>query len=197
MNSFCFSLLLAFLLLCAIPASAQSNFSFWLGETAVSPGGGKGEWGTSVGANGKFNITDILLIRGQFNVDRAQLLNQVYPGFNGGQTVTFISLGAGPELAFGTRDYDIFFHLTPHGTIRSVSRIVTEGGTDRVWSLTRFSMGVLTGVGFEVFLSDNIGFELQGQYDVFNFDGSDTDPKYTGARGLAGVQFYLGRNFLR
>ncbi len=176
---------------------AQSNFSFWFGGSAVYFGDSKINWGTSVGTNGKFNISDLLLVRGQFNVDRIQMKDAGLSDFKGSQTVTFICLGAGPEIGIGTRDFNFLFHITPHGTIRTTSRTLTENGKDRIWSLTNFSMGLVGGFGFEAFVTDNIGFELQTQYDTYNFDGTDADPFYKGMRAFAGVQFYLGRNFLR
>lgn len=190
---------LALMLLTGAPGAlrAQSNFSFWMGGTATYFGSSAINWGTTVGANGKFNVTDIFLVRGQFNVDRVQLRDISLPDFHGSQTVTFICLGTGPEIGIGNRDFDFLAHITPHGTIRTTSRIVTENGKERVWSLTQFSMGLVAGFGFEAFITNNLGVELQAQYDTYNFDGTDIDPHYKGLRALAGVQFYLGRNFLR
>jgi hypothetical protein len=186
------------LLACAPGAlRAQSNFSFWMGGTATYFSSSAINWGTSVGANGKFNVTDIFLVRGQFNVDRVQLHDITLPDFQGTQTVSFVCLGAGPEIGLGNRDFDFLAHITPHGTIRTTSRIVTENGKERVWSLTQFSMGLVAGFGFEAFITDNLGVELQTQYDTYNFEGTEVDPFYKSIRALVGVQFYLGRNFLR
>jgi hypothetical protein len=190
-------LLVAGLLLAAAPLRAQSNFAFWVGGTQLSYHNGPSSWGTSVGATGKFNITPIFLLRGQFNVDRVQFQNAGLPEYDGTQTMTFIGLGTGPEIAVGWGDVDLLAHVTLHGDIRSVSRILDDNGAERVWKLTRFSMGVLAGAGFEAYITDNIGFETQAQYDIFNFDATPIDPHWYGLRISAGVQFYLGRNFIR
>lgn len=150
-----------------------------------------------MGATGKFNVTPIFLLRGQFNVDRIQLEHVSLPDFNGTQTMSFVCLGMGPELGVGGRDFTILAHLTIHGDIRTVSRILQENGNERVWKLTRFSLGVLGGAGFEFYITDNIGVEAQAQYDIFNFDHTALDPTWRALRLSAGVQFYLGMNFER
>lgn len=193
--------LLGFAIVLGAPGSilhAQSNFSFWVGGTGVYYDDKPLQFGTSVGANGKFNFTDLLLVRGQFNVDRIQMQDVRLPDFEGNQTVTFISLGAGPEIAAGTKDFEVLAHITPHGNIRTTSRILTgDDGQPKVWSLTRFSLGLIGGVGFQAYFTDNVGFEIQLQYDIYNFDETELDPGFRGLRALMGVQFYLGRNYLR
>jgi Outer membrane protein beta-barrel domain len=176
---------------------AQSNFAFWMGGTLLRQENGIENWGTSVGATGKFNVTPVFLLRGQFNVDRIQMQNIELPDFTGTQTMSFVSLGMGPELEVGGKDFGILAHVTLHGTIRTVSRILEENGRERVWQLTRFSLGVLGGAGFEAYITDNLGFEAQAQYDIFNFDATPQDPHWHALRVSAGVQFYLGRNFER
>ena len=122
----------------------------------------------------------------------------VLPDFQGAQTETFVCLGFGAELAAGTRDFNFFGYATPHGTIRTMSRILTDdAGNPRVWVLKRASLGVVFGFGFEAYVTDNIGFEMQTQYDIYHFDYTDLDPIARGLRATVGVQFYLGRNFVR
>lgn len=179
-------------------ARAQSNFSFWLGGTGLYFDDTPINWGTSVGTTAKFNVLSHLLLRAQFNVDRVQLKDLELSDFTGTQTNTYVSVGFGGEFAMGTRDFNVFAHVTPHGSIRTVSRILPlDDGGEHLWTLRRFSLGVNFGLGFEAYLTDNIGFEMQAQYDIFNLDHSDVDPVARGLRSLVGVQFYLGRNFAR
>jgi hypothetical protein len=178
-------------------AGAQSNFAFWVGGTRLSYPGGVGNWGTSVGATGKFNVTTNFLLRGQFNVDRVQVSDINLPDFKGTQTMSFVCLGMGPEIGFGGKDFTFLAHVTIHGDIRTVSRILVENDKERVWKLTRFSLGLAGGAGFEFYITDNIGVELQAQYDVFNLDATALDPHWHALRVATGVQFYLGRNFER
>jgi hypothetical protein len=182
----------------SIDARAQTNFSFFLGATSLSTDANPSAvLGASVGLTTKFNIVEILRIRSQIYVDRVQVEAEA-GGMQRDESVTMVCLGFGAEAAFGGRDVDVFVNATPHGTIRTSFRTTERSdGTVEVANLTRFSLGIVFGAGFEVFITDNIGFELQGQYDIFNFDHSETDPVHRGVRGLAGVQFYLGRNFAR
>lgn len=178
---------------------AQTNFSFFLGATALeSENSPKRSLGASVGLTTKFNVLELLRIRSQIHVDKVQVDEVVSGSWHGRESVTMVCFGVGAELAVGGRDLDVFINVTPHGTIRTAFR--TEDRVDgavRVDNLTRFSIGMVFGLGFEAFITDNIGFELQGQYDIYNFDHSEIDPIHKGLRGLAGVQFYLGRNFAR
>jgi len=176
---------------------AQSNFAFWLGGTGLYHGVEQLSWGTSVGMTAKFNVTPIFLLRSQFNVDRIQYQDAGLPDYDGAQTMTFVCLGTGPEIEFGGRDFNVLAHVTIFGDIRTVSRILQEDGKEKVWMLTRCSMGVLSGFGVEAYITDNIGVELQGQYTIFNLDGTTLDPTWRGVRVAAGVQFLLGRNFVR
>jgi hypothetical protein len=194
----CALLAMAFMAIAGgMPLRAQSNFAFWLGGTRLGYKDGVESWGTSVGATGKFNVTPMFLLRGQFNVDRVQLQNANLPDFKGTQTMSFVCLGMGPEIGVGGRDFTILAHVTFHGDIRTVSRILQENGNERVWKLTRFSLGVLAGAGFEFYITDNIGVEVQAQYDIFNLDTTPLDPSWRALRLSSGVQFYLGRNFER
>jgi hypothetical protein len=180
-------------------ARAQSNFAFWVGGTGVYYDHNDINWGTSVGVTAKFNVTRLLLLRTQFNVDRIHMQDVDFEDFDGDQTVTFVCFGLGPEIAYGGRDFNVFTHLTVHSTIRTMSRILTdEENRESVWELTRASVGLIGAVGFEAFITDNIGLEGQGQYDIYSFDHTPgIDPRYIGLRAIVGVQFYLGRNFAR
>jgi hypothetical protein len=185
--------------LSAAPLRAQTNFSFFLGATALaSDNSAKTDLGASVGLITKFNVLELIRLRGQVHVDKIPVEEVTSGAFHGGESVTMVCFGFGAELAVGGRDVDVFVSATPHGTIRTAFRTVdADDGSVHVGNLTRFSIGIVFGGGFEVFITDNIGFELQAQYDIFNFDHDETDPIYTGVRGLAGLQFYLGRNFAR
>lgn len=183
----------------AVPLRAQTNFSFFLGATALetehSP---QTSYGASIGLITKFNVVELVRLRGQIHVDKVQIDEVTRGAFEGRESVTMVCFGFGGELAAGGRDLDAFVNVTPHGTIRTAFRTQNRDDTTvHVDNLTRFSIGVVVGAGFEVFITDNIGFELQAQYDIFNFDHDETDPRYTGVRGFAGLQFYLGRNFAR
>ncbi|HVK37393.1 MAG TPA: hypothetical protein VNA88_02590 [Candidatus Kapabacteria bacterium] len=189
----------AMALLAATPVIGQTNFSFFLGATALesqlSPAT---NLGASVGLITKFNVVELVRLRGQVHVDKVQVDDVTIGSFHGRESVTMVCFGFGGELAVGGRDVDVFVNATPHGTIRTTFRTETaDDGSVHVSSLTRFSLGMVFGAGVEVFITDNIGFELQAQYDIFNFDHDETDPLYTGTRALAGLQFYLGRNFAR
>lgn len=178
---------------------AQTNFSFFLGATSLESQNSPGRHlGASVGLITKFNMIELVRLRSQVHVDKVQVDNVTSGSFRGRESVTMACFGFGAEVAVGGRDLDVFVNATPHGTIRTAFRTVDgDSGSVHVGSLTRFSIGMVLGVGVEVFITDNIGFELQGQYDIFNFDYDETDPALTGFRGLAGLQFYLGRNFAR
>lgn len=178
-------------------ARAQSTFTFSLGGSGLYYDGTPVNWGTSVGATAKFNVLPYTLARMQFNVDRIQ--HEVdRSDFKGTQTSTFVNMGFGAEAAVGTRDFTAFLNLTPHGTIRTTSRILTQDdGSEKLWILNRFSVGVIVGFGFEAYVTNSIGFEMQTQYDVFNLDHSDVDPIARSIRASIGVQFYLGKNFAR
>ncbi len=191
-------LVLLLFLACGHLAYGQSNFSFTFGVPSAYYDNGALNWGTSVGTTGKFNILPFVLLRAQFYVDRIQFRNVHVPDFIGTQTMTFICLGAGVEAAAGTRDFSLFGYVTPHGTIRTVSRILSdENGNQKIWILRRASMGAVFGLGFEAYVTDNIGFEMQAQYDIYNFDYTELDPIARALRSTIGVQFYLGRNFTR
>lgn len=191
-------MMLPLLVMAGIKAHAQSNFAFWVGGTGLYYDGTAINWGTSVGTTAKFNAIPHLLIRTQFNVDRIQFHDLDLPDFQGTQTNTYVCLGFGLEAAAGNRDFNAFAHITPHGTVRTISRILEENdGRQKVWDLRRFSLGVIFGFGFEAYVTDNIGFEMQAQYNIFNLDHTDVDPIARGLRALIGVQFYLGRNFAR
>ena len=179
-------------------ARGQSNFSFTTGISGAYYESSALNWGTSIGTTGKFNVLPFLLLRAQFYVDRNQFKNVVLPDFQGTQTITYVCLGFGAEVAAGSRDFNFFGYATPHGTIRTISRITTEpDSSQKVWILRRASMGVVFGLGFEAYVTDNIGFEMQTQYDILNFDFTDLDPIARALRATVGVQFYLGRNFAR
>lgn len=183
----------------ACAASAQTNFSFFLGATSLaSERTPVASLGASIGFITKFNVVELVRIRSQFNVDRVQVDDVRIGSFRGRESLTMVCLGFGAELAVGGRDADVYINATPHGTIRTAFR--TEDRSDssvHVSDLTRFSIGATFGAGFEVFITDNIGFELQMQYEIYNFDHDDADPVHRGVRGFAGLQFYLGRNFAR
>lgn len=185
--------------LVATRAPAQTNFSFFLGAVGVttetSP---QTNIGASVGLTTKFNVIELVRIRGQVNVDKVQLSDVRAGGHSRSESVTMVCFGFGAEVAIGGRDVDVFVNATPHGTIRTAFHTEDRpDGTVHVADLTRFSLGMAFGAGVEVFITDNIGFEVQAQYDIFNFDHNEADPIHRGVRGLAGVQFYLGRNFAR
>jgi hypothetical protein len=183
------------------PASsaAQTNFSFFLGATSLeSDLAPKANIGASVGLITKFNVLELVRIRSQVHVDKVQVEEVTSGTFTGRESVTMVCLGFGGELAVGGRDVDVYVNATPHGTIRTSFRTIDQpDGSVHVANLTRFSLGVVFGAGFEWFITDNIGFELQAQYDIFNFDHDETDPVHRGIRGFGGLQFYLGRNFAR
>lgn len=187
-------MLLAFACGCA---RAQSTFTFSLGGSGLYFDGEPITWGTSVGATAKFNVVPFTLVRLHFNVDRVQHeVNR--PDFKGTQTSTFVNMGFGPEVAVGTRDFTAFLNVTPHGTIRTTSRIlIQDDKSEKLWVLNRLSVGVIVGFGFEAHVTNSIGFEMQTQYDVLNLDHSDVDPIARSLRASVGVQFYLGRNFAR
>jgi hypothetical protein len=182
----------------AVSASAQSNFSFRIGAAALVEDNGKTHYGPNVGFGGKFNITDLIRVRGQFDVDRVLLTDVVLPDFQGEQTQTYVCLGAGLELGLGTDVINFILNVVPHGTIRTNVRTVThDDGTLGVRSLTRFSLGMIAGAGGEVYVTNNIGFEGLFQYVIFNFDTIEVEPINTGYRATLGMQFYLGRNYVR
>lgn len=187
------------LLLCLAPTTfAQSTFSFRLGAASILTDAQKGHVGPSVGLAGKFNVVPAMRIRGQFDVDRIQMDDARLRGFSGDQTLTFVTTGFGLELGGGSNLVNVFAHLVPHGTIRTTIRNREDSiGRPYVTSITRFSLGLSTGAGIELYLDDNIGFELIGQFLVYNFDTGPGDPSHRGFRGTAGVQFYIGRNFVR
>ena len=193
--------LVGLLLLVLVPAgaAAQTNFSFFLGATSLASDlSTEANLGASVGLITKFNVIELVRIRGQVHVDKVQVKEVATGSFTGRESVTMVCLGFGGEFAVGGRDFDVFVNATPHGTIRTSFRTIDqEDGSVHVANLTRFSLGIAFGGGFEWFITDNIGLELQAQYDIFNFDYDETDPIHRGIRGFGGVQFYLGRNFAR
>lgn len=184
---------------CAASLRAQTNFSFFLGATSLkSDATPVASMGASVGFITKFNVVELVRIRSQVNVDKVQVDQVTIGNFTGRESVTMVAFGFGAEIAVGGRDVDAYINATPHGTIRTAFHAEDRSdSTIHLSDLTRFSLGIAFGVGFEVFITDNIGFELQAQYDIFNFDHSDIDPTLHGIRGFAGLQFYLGRNFAR
>jgi hypothetical protein len=185
-------------MLVAPAVAAQPNLSFTLGATDARIASGTDYVGLSIGGMGKFEISDHIRIRGQFNVDKLQLEQNSPQNVGKDQSQTFMCLGAGVEGAIGTKDFKVFANLTPHGTIRTTMRTgVADGGDVRFVSVTRFSMGAVAGAGAEVFITDNLGLEGQLQYDIFNFDSDAGDPQFKGVRVLLGLQFYLGLNYRR
>jgi hypothetical protein len=52
-------------------------------------------------------------------------------------------------------------------------------------------------VGGELFLTDHVGLEGLVQYDIYNMDPYETEPRYRAIRATLGIQFYLGSNFKR
>jgi hypothetical protein len=190
------ALALALGALASAPLRAQTNFSFFLGATSISSDqSDETNLGACVGLTTKFNAFELVRLRSQVHVDKIQIDDR--SGY-GRQSATMVCLGFGGELVAGGRDIDLFVHATPHGTIRTLFRTEQQSdGSVHVSDLTRFSLGIVFGAGFEWFITDNIGFELQAQYDIYNFDHDDADPIYRGVRGIGGLQFYLGRNYAR
>lgn len=191
-------LLLALLICSTELAHAQSNFSFRIGASAVdSPDGGT-HYGPNVGFGGKFNIFDLIRVRGQFDVDRILITDVTLPDFQGEQTHTYVCLGAGLELGLGTELLNFIVNVVPHGAIRTNTRTTAnDDSTLSVTSLTRFSMGMVMGAGGEFYLTNNIGFEALFQYVIFNFDQTELEPMNSGFRATLGMQFYIGRNYVR
>lgn len=186
------------LLLAGGSAHAQSNFSFRIGATAIEDPAGTLNYGPNVGFGGKFNIMDLIRVRGQFDVDRVLLTDIRLPDFNGEETHTYICLGAGLEFVAGSEDLHFILNAVPHGAIRTNVRTVTRpDSTLTVTTLTRFSMGMVMGAGGEFYLTNNIGFEALFQYVIFNFDQTELEPMNTGFRATLGMQFYLGLNYVR
>jgi hypothetical protein len=189
--------LLLLLLLCG-SAHAQSNFSFRIGATAIEDPDGTLNYGPNVGFGGKFNIMDLIRVRGQFDVDRVLLTDIRLPDFEGEETHTYICLGAGLEFVAGSSDLHFILNVVPHGAIRTnVRTIPNYDGSLRVTTLTRFSIGTVIGAGGEFYLTNNIGFEALAQYVIFNFDQTELEPMNTGFRATLGMQFYLGLNYVR
>ncbi len=58
-------------------------------------------------------------------------------------------------------------------------------------------MGMVMGAGGEFYLTNNIGFEALFQYVIFNFDQTELEPMNSGFRATLGMQFYIGRNYVR
>ncbi len=186
------------LALSARGASAQSNFSFRVGAAGIIDRSGQVHMGPNVGIAGKFNVLPVIRVRSQFDVDRIQMNDIHLDGYDGDQTMTYVSLGIGVELGAGSHAVNVFACILPHGTIRTTIRALQDDrGRPRIESVTRFSVGFVTGAGIEFYLSDNIGFEALGQFLVYNFDSGLADPSFRGFRLTGGVQFYIGRNFVR
>src|SRR5690349_3513873 len=111
-----------FLLCGGTAARGQSNFAFMLGGAGVRFDDMETNWGASVGAIAKFNVTRLVLLRTQFNVDRVHLRDVHLDDFQGDQTATFVCFGLGSEIAYGGKDFNAFAHVTLHGTLRTLSR---------------------------------------------------------------------------
>lgn len=179
-------------------AGAQANVTFRSGAVGLDAGHGALDFGTNVGIIAKFNVTPLFRLRTELDIDRSAMKDVSMGSYHGDQTAAFSSFGVGTEVELGNKDYAIFANLTPHMTLRTTTRVLKPVMAEQeLAENSRFSLGASAGLGAEMFITNNIGLELQAQYVVFNFDHDDADPRYTGIRIDAGVQFYLGQNFER
>jgi hypothetical protein len=186
------------LLLAAVPLTAQPNFSFRMGGANVLLDNGQSYLGVSLGSVGKFDAFPFLRFRVELDVDKVRMEKMTSQYIQGDQSATFVSTGIGVETAVGTRDFYFFGNVIPHGTFRATThRDLNEAGESVITDVTRFSLGVALGVGGELFLTDHMGLEGLLQYDIYNLDPYETEPRYRAIRATLGIQFYLGSNFKR
>src|SRR5688572_5059705 len=94
----CIALIAVLFMCCANELPAQTNFSFFLGATSlksdVTP---VASLGASVGLITKFNVVELVLIRGQINVDKVQVDDVTVGNFSGRESVTMVCFGFGAE----------------------------------------------------------------------------------------------------
>jgi hypothetical protein len=182
----------------ALPLMAQPNFSFRMGAASVLLDNAQAFAGVSVGSVGKFDVFPLMRFRVQVDVDKVRMENMTSQYIRGDQSATFVCMGIGVETAIGNKDLYFFGNLIPHGTFRTTAhRAGNDADPTAITDVTRFSLGVALGIGGEVFITDHLGIEGLMQYDIYNMDPYDTEPRYRAIRATVGLQFYLGSNFKR
>jgi hypothetical protein len=186
------------LILAVLPLAAQPNFSFRMGGANVLLDNGQSFLGVSVGSVGKFDVFPLMRFRVQVDIDKVRMEKMTNQHIQGDQSATFVCTGIGVETAIGNKDLYFIANLIPHGTFRTTShRERNEASQPVITDVTRFSLGVALGIGGEVFINDRMGVEGLMQYDIYNIDPYETEPRYRAIRATLGLQFYLGSNFKR
>jgi hypothetical protein len=186
------------LALAGLPLTAQPNFSFRMGGANVLLDNGQSYLGLSVGSVGKFDAFPMFRFRVQVDIDKVRMEKMTSELLRGDQSATFVCTGIGVEAAIGNKDIYFISNLIPHGTFRTTAhRERNEAGQPVITDVTRFSLGVALGIGGEAFINDRMGVEGLLQYDIYNLDPYETEPRYRAIRATLGLQFYLGSNFKR